>query len=283
MLSFNIKQLIKQSLFYTWKNKLLWVFGIFIASGALLFNYVMEDWNGLALFREQFVARSSVIFSDFGLFFVMLLSVLFVCVFLLLSIFSKICLLNGLGQLHKGEKFQFKKALITGKKKFGKLFLVELLLGIVNCVIFLAILLFFNVKVLVTLLVIVILFYNLLLFLFRHYIYCFLVLEEQKPVQSIVSGWQFFVANLGSIIRIKLIELCLWVVAFFVLMISIVLLFLPFVLLAIIGFFVFGLGALAVISITAYFVLILTFIFIKGGLQTFFFSYLTNVYWALKK
>ena len=282
MLSIPIKQTIKSAWSVAWTHKLLWLLGLFITSGAFFLDYLIEDCTELTTFRNTVLVKLNVTLNDWRAFLVLFITFVLLSLILLIAIFAKTSLVAALGKLKSGDKLKIGELLKIGWQNFGKVVLFELIFGVINLILFALVVLFIPSGGLMALFVILLILYNVWLFLFRHYVYCYAVIEGKSAINSIVAGWKLYIANYIDLTVIKITEVGLWVVASFVLILSLILIALPFILLGVIGMLAVGQMALMVVTWLGYIVLGTAFLLIKGGIQVFFLSYLTNAYWKFK-
>lgn len=282
MLSIPIKETIKSSWSVAWNNKILWILGLFITSGAFFLDYLVEDWSELVAFRNTVLVKLDVAFTDWRAFLVLLITLVFLALILLVAILAKTSSVAALGKLNSGNKLKIGELLKIGWQNFGKVVLFEVIFGVINLFLFALVVVFIPSRGLMTLFVILVVLYNVCLFLFRHYVYCYAVLEGESATKSIIAGWKLYVNNFVELTVVKITEVGLWVVASFTLILCLILIALPFILLGVIGMMAIGQAALMAITWIGYMVLGTAFLLIKGGIQVFFLSYLTNAYWKIK-
>jgi len=298
MKTLHFGDLIRQALDWAWKNKILWIFGIFLGGGGLSIpNVSSNDWEKIQQMYSS-MGDTTPIFQEIGslenlltvrnIAIVVGALVIIGLIFIILSFFARAAMIFGLNRINQSKSYKFWELLKLGVKKFPRLFLMEIILGIPNLILlipFAALIFDFKNKSLIALVIVAVVFmliYNLMLFMFRHYSYCFAVLQEKSAWQSIKSGWQMFRSNLKELILVKVVEILLSILIAIGMITVIIILMIPLGLLG--GLFLFGFGSgtgiAAAVVLGIIFILIMALI--KGSINTFMQAYLTKVYFEVR-
>ncbi|MBI5077180.1 hypothetical protein HZB94_02265 [Candidatus Falkowbacteria bacterium] len=289
MAELKFKSIIKDSWSRVWSRKLLWIFGALAGTGMFFYNFgdswssgqELADWHAIiANLKNSFSAlpQASIFVSVWLIFFTTVL-ISFVC---------RAALIRGISDAEREANLNFGALIRFGWKKLGRIVGIEFILNIINIGAFAAfiVLLFFGganyVKWLITLLAVIGL-YNLFLFLFRFYIYCFAILDDQKFVWSIKAGWKLFAGNLKPLLMTKLVEVGLRLVSVIAILIFLLLCALPFVILAALLGVVFGETAVMVVFIVGMAVWFVALLAAQGICNSFFYHYLCAVFARIKE
>lgn len=212
------------------------------------------------------------------------------CLFALvvfLSLWARATILHGLQKVRSAEPAKTFDLLRFGLKKIARLFLIEVFFIIPNAVGLILLFVLFPgmqkpiIWVLFIIVLVLVVLYNLFLFLFRHYAYCFGVLENFRAWAAVKAGLAMLVKNFSALILVKLIELGLWILAALCLVVALAILILPLIAIGAAVMYIGGPAALFVVAGIALAFLVLALLFLKGIINVFFHGYLTLVYWQI--
>lgn len=274
---------IKQSLSWAWVYKRLWILGFFIATTTIGFQFWQDDSSDLSIvnfFKDGF---SAFRFDE-----LILLGLLFFVVVYLLSLIAKASILLGLKKVKQNEEYKVWQLIKFGFRKIPRTLLLEIYLGIINIVLAVIISLYFintdsaMMAVIFIVAMLLMLFYNAILYLCKHYAYCYIVFEDKSTWQSIVAAWRLSRNNLKNVILAKLVEIAL-VIA--VMAILVVIFFVGSAIVVTITTLSFLYGGFIIFIILLAFLAAVALLFlllcVKAFLSTFFQGFMTQVYWAL--
>lgn len=282
----NFEQLLKKTWQLVMKNKKLWILGFFISSVGSFAQINREDFleiskmsGDLLTLPENLLAGKLII----------ALIILLAIVAIILSIVARGSIVWGVKLARDNKPSKFWQLVRKGFSKLKDLFVMELIFLIVNIILFVPFFLSFfsgsfkvSSAVLVISIVLIVAF-NLFLFLFRHYIYCYIVLENKHSVEAIKLGYSLFRKNWKQLTLAKLLEIALWIISGIIVFIAMAILFVPFLVLSAVLFV--GLGP--IIALVAggvgVSILFLFFLVLRGLIGAYMSTYLTNVYIDIKK
>ncbi|NQT49640.1 hypothetical protein HQ571_03020 [Candidatus Kuenenbacteria bacterium] len=290
MLKIAYSEILGKSWKWTIKNKILWIFGIFIGGGGAIYNIpTREDTEALQGFSfNEAMGNLGVSLSEPGVIAMVIGLALLGIALVLIGFWANASILIGLSKVKAGSPVKFVELFKSGFNKIGRILLMEILFGILNLVFLVLGLIFVFAReggtiwigiVIVTVLMII---YNLLIFVFRHYSYCFAVLENEKAWSSIKKGWQLFRANIGALLVVKLMEIALWIGISIGVIVALLILVIPFILLGLILSFTAGPVGLTIAVTLGIILILLALLILRGAVNTFMRSYLTHVYWQAK-
>ena len=247
-------EIIKQAAQITWRNKFLWVFGLFVFLGSIIFVFSWES---------DPKSKQEEILSDFAqknpdIFLAVILAITIIAVALfLLRLLGNASLIKSANNIAVYKQTSFKNIISETKKYIGRLFLLEiiidLVLGIIMIVLITPVFYLYTVKALVfciiSAIVAVIIGVGLIItaYFLRRYAYFFIVLGNVKMVASLEMAYSLLKKN----IKESLLMVC------FSLAISMLILFCFFLLFIILFAILFFLGLLA------------SFLLAKSGLIAF--------------
>ncbi len=112
-------KIVKQSLGIAWRNKTLWVFGMFAGSGTIgeISNFWKEDRNQYGIdFGEL-----EHFFDEFMIAMIFAVSILMLA-FLVMHIISKTALIDAVNNITRGGSYKFGKSFSIGLDYFWKMF-----------------------------------------------------------------------------------------------------------------------------------------------------------------
>ncbi|MBI5254648.1 hypothetical protein HY932_02615 [Candidatus Falkowbacteria bacterium] len=286
---FQHKEELKRSFVLTAKNRILWLFGLFLAEGYVFTNVRISDARRAAIEKflgPNFWKNLTEFFNDASLLIVkkfwligLILLVLFV-----LSIISRGALLTSLRTIRDSSKAGFKKEIKAGLKSFWRLLGLSVLLWLGNLPAI--VLWYFGLARMSGLLVgiglALFFIYNILVLLFKHYAYCFAVYEGAEIFEGIAAGWQMFVKNWKDSVLAQLARLLATAIASVGLLLAAVIVSITFFVVGMIvaafagkiGFsIVVGVGAVVFFGVLFWF---------NALLNVYIYSYLTKLYWWLR-
>lgn len=287
MKDFSISSLLKNSWSWVFQNAKLWIFGLFITSGGILMQYNADDWNNFQLFGQGEGIKKLFSFTDPASW-VFLSTIIIFILTILISIWARGSLVKGISEVKNSKMYTFWQLAKNGLKVFPRLLLLEVYINLVNLILIVPTLLYFrwpgSTLILILFVISLILFfiYNLLMFLFRHYCYCYAVLSDRTARDSFFLGYKLFVKNAKKLILVKVVEVGLIIVTGLAMAVSLVILAIPFLLIAFVTGMQFGEGAGYLVGIISAFILVLVFLVVKAIVNTFFQMYLTQVYWEVE-
>lgn len=225
-------KLIKEAFLITWKNKFLWIFGLFAGGGFGWswngFNYQFEgkdtqqvlSFAQLNQIKSWFYQHETMIYILVGL--ITLLFFLF-CLFLIIS---KGSIIGGVAEISQNKKMDFKSTFLIGWHHFWRVlalgilmvFIYLLVLGILALPVVVLVLTKLTVLaiilgILLGLAYFVFLFLSSLVFI---YAYRFLIIEKTRIIESINLAYRFFLNHWKQILLIWLINFGLgigWAIA----------------------------------------------------------------------
>ena len=298
MKHFPFGDIIKDAWKTTIHNTKLWWFGLFVGGGLSVnmpssfdpSDFGGSDGNGESL--GNFTAILQKIASNWGaILAVILFIVLFFFAIWVLVFICQAAVLLGLVKVKNGESYKFWNLFSLGAKKIFRLFLMAIIYGVPNVILLglgaLSVpweqISISGIRwwLLIPVIGIMIL-YNIFISLFRHYSYCFAVIENQSGWQAIKSGFGLLKKDFGNVFVVALIYLGLSMAAMLGMMIVLLALCVPFVLLGLISIFLAKWLMIVVIVIGAI-ALLVAALAIRGAMGIYFQSYFTNAYWEFKK
>jgi|GEM_PF-3143571 len=285
MPSLSLKSCVKSAWILARKNYWLWIFGFFIGSSFVVFDF---DKINLSNIGEMSLANLFALLNDrigsVGISYMLILGAFVFSFFTILSILSRVSMLFGLSRIIAKEKSRFGCFFKKGLFLLPKVLAVEVILALP-----LAISLSFAVvavnksqEILFLVAVVLLALYGIFINLFKHYVYCFAVIENLGPLVAISTGWKFFKSKFKNLILAKLLEWGLWIILGAGSLLVFVLAFLPFILLGVFMYFWLGSAAFDYLMVLAVIFLAGAFFLVKGFCVTFIQSFLTNVYLNLK-
>jgi hypothetical protein len=287
---FQHKEDVKRSLSVAWKNKILWIWGLFLAESYVFTGvkmtedrralikkvFTMEFWSNFASSTENvfgFLVKQYWIFG------------LLVIVLSVFAVLSRGSMLISLAEMKKGKDVKFMAGLKAGAKKFWKLLGVMVLFWLGNLPIFVIWYVGIGaaIPVIVGIGAALFFIYNLMVILFKHYAYCQVVYENVGVGTAIVEGWKLFAKKwkdtlIGQGFRAVITA----AMSLGMILAAIVITITFFVLSLIAAAFLGGIGfnIVAMVGLAAIFVAMLV---CNAYLNTFVYCYLTRLYWALRE
>ena len=274
---------IKQSLSWAWIYKRIWIIGFFITTTTISFQFWQDDsadLNIVSFFKDGF--------SSFRFHKMIVLGLLFFVVVYLISLIAKASILSGLKKIKQNEDYKVWELIKFGFRKIPRTLLLEIYLGIVNIVLAVIISLYFMytqsavMAVLFIVAMLLLLIYNVILYLCKHYAYCYIVFENKSTWQAIVAAWQLLRKNPKNVILAKLIEIVLILA---IMAILVVIFFIGSAIVVTIATLSFLYGGfiifIVILGFFAFIGLLFLLLCVKAYLSTFFQGFMTQVYWAL--
>ena len=288
MKKFQYFDLVKQAWRWSWSNRLLWLFGFFATGGLMSFDYKANDLEKLKIISSGaiFDNLGDKLSSGYVLSTILGVGAVFLLL-IILSFIARAALIKGFLNLRANSKNKFKELFLSGWTRLRRLVLLEIILVAVNLVlaVLAVIVLAINQSAwtIVYILIGVLVIYNLFVFLFKHYAYCYVVLQEKGAWDSVKLSVKLLKNNFWKLLLAKILELGLWIATGFGVILTIVVLALPFILLGLISMFAFGqAGAVVVVVVGALF-LIGVVLVLRGLISAFIQGYLTLIYWQFEK
>jgi len=290
---FKHKEGVKNSILITWKYRLLWVFGFFVAEGFFVSNLDLSAEQKQAIksfFVPTFWHNLKVIFhgQPAVVFWRQILILIFIALlFLFFSIIARSGILLALQDIKKKQSLKFIDICKRALPYFWHLLLLVFILSLGNVPGLLLLWLSVVVKTatlatwLKILGVIYLLVYNVLVLLFKHYAYCFLVFVKEKALFAIVRGWKMFVENWKISVIAQLVRLGSMIAVSLGLLLSAAICFIVFFVLGLLFGSFFGGTAFSVFLIIGIGVMLGLLLFINALFNTYIYTYLTKVYWYL--
>ncbi len=294
---FPFGELLKRAWQWTIQNKILWVIAFFAGSGGFAMNLsfnnsdkeaIQKMFENSGLLKEKMATILANV-GDF-IFFVVIMFV-FVFLFFLLSLAMSAAVIQANKKIQTGEKYKFWLLVKLGFTFLPRMFLLVVLWGIPNLILLVVAIVGLGLSLngvgwamsLLVASVIVGLVYNLYIWLLRHNAYCFLVLENNSSWLSFKKSAQLLKKNFSAVLLASLIEIGVGIAIGIGLILALIIMAIPFVVLAGLLMVVAG-GQGIVIPIILGAILSLALLAVVRGASSFFFNaFLTNVFWELKK
>ena len=292
---FPFSDFLKNAWRFTFRNRLLWIIGLFVGSGGFFVNFNFQDWfnqvgagTGAAVSFNVFLENAKNVFSG-ALPIVLILSGFFLLIFImfLVSLIARGGMLSAIAREKSGEQSKFWSLIKMGYEKMGTFLVVEIILGAINLVflgIFVLALFSFDniiVKILVAIAIVAMIAYGIFISLFKHYVYCYAILESKTSWDSIKAGFALLKKNFWVMVMAKLIEIGLYIGIGICLIVASAILLLPIALLGVVMVFIFGVTAMVVAAIVAVLVLVVFVLALRGAASTYFQQFFTQVYWKI--
>jgi len=272
----NYIQILKNAWKITWENKFLWWFGFFVAlGGGGVFNHNFnssENNNAGEEIYPEIVEKMSYYWSMYSEWIITGIIILILIIFILcaLGIIGRGGLINSLIEINKNNKTKFSFGFKKGKKFFWKLFVLNLILGII-LILILAIFSFpivsllfaeaYGSAVLLSIIAIPIVISVFILVSFlRTYSQIYLVGNETRIVKSISLAYNILKKNIGKSVLMSIILMAVGIIIGIAIIIIILILSIPFIIWGIASFSTGSLNLVAII-ITGLFSFVSYFIF----------------------
>lgn len=293
----SFEELLYKSWRLVWRNRWLWILGVFVGVSGLFFNF---DFSGtyqklssdtgagfslgtlLSNTKALIANASSVFLAMIGIF-------VLVFIFFLISLIARSGLIKGISRVNNGESYKVTKLIDFGFKKTPRLLLMEIILNIVNAVfgiIFLISAFAFKLETArIVFIVAAVLFvlYNIFIILFKHYAYCYALLEDFKAWPAIKAGLQLLGNNFLVLLSAKAIEIGLLILLGLAIVISCLIILLPFAMIGFVLIISSGTAAMVAVSIVALLAIIAFLLLARGTMATYFQSFATYIYWQIKR
>lgn len=271
-----------------WQNRMLWALAIFIGGVSfawqMIFDsqsteYAVFDWSRLSQLFTVASPASKVVVAIF----IGVSIVLTIAVFL----FSMLCqagVIRGTAIARDGGVVRFGENLKFAWSRFWDLLGLELIFLVPNLILLALYFGVFNVwynLIAWVLFLVVIMLYNVLVYFFGHYSYCFVVLEQASPWQALVSGWRLMTAHFRETFFVNVLRVLTLLVFTLVNMIVAVLVAIPFALMGFVNFVAQGNLSGVIFAIGALFV-IAALVTVKGFTSAYLSALMTKTYWEIK-
>jgi len=314
-MSISYREIIKKSWQITWNNKILWFFGFFAMSllgnnrayklildnfDALgrqdLTNYYNYRAYGQALLSGKgimgvFSGWSGIGFMSFISSIIIFALIAFVVIAVVwLSIISQIAIIKGIQKASLGKKLYFKELIGEAKEYFWPVLGLNLLAQVAIFALFFIFIYpavtyapFFSNATTILFLLFFLLFVPLSLTLAFLIIYASscIILKNQSLKKSLGSAWKLFYKNWLPSLEMTILLFLLDIAAAIGLAITVLLLAIPFGLLAIIFYFILGNLGLAIIAVVSIIFLLVLVILFTSALTTFQYSAWTVLFLRL--
>lgn len=288
--------LLQKSLNISWKHKILWILGFFAASSGFFSVFEKEDFGDIpAGWFHNFDISTVHEIGDWlteGPLIAIGVSVIGLILLLVLGLFimqliSVAGLIEGVNLIEQGREYKLKELFKTGGRYFWRflgLFFISLLVGIIMVMLLIGpvVIGFIVFKVLGLLILIFIIPIGFAAVFFFGNIYSLaqreMVIYDTPLIDSITEGFRLLIKHVGPNIIIFLITLFLWMA----IVISGVIIFAIFA----IPIAIFSSMSLAFLIISLVFIIpvfLAVAIIVEGFLGTFFNSFFTLFYLALRK
>lgn len=286
---FQHKEELKRSIVLMWKNKILWVFGLFLAEGYVFTNVRISDARKAAIEKflgPDFWKNLTEFFNDAVILIVKqfwLIGLILLALFVL-SIIARGALLSSLRTIKDKNKAEFKKEVKSGAENFWKLFGLCVLLWLGNLPVM--IIWYFGLArtsgLLVGIGLALFFVYNILILLFKHYSYCFIVYDGADIFAGIARGWQLFIKNWKDSVLAQFARLLATAIASIGLLVAAIIVSITFFVIGmIVAAFAGKLGFNIVVGIGMV-VFFGVLFWLNAMLNVYVYSYLTKLYWWLK-
>ncbi|MFH0779422.1 MAG: hypothetical protein V1928_01015 [Parcubacteria group bacterium] len=292
MKKFHFNELLAQSWKWTKKNLSLWWLGLFVGLGSLVFDFRSTDIQDAftQVFNDSGVDGLKNFLSNVGnaSMLVFWLGVIFI-ILSIIGILARAGLICGVKKIKDGEQYRLRDLAEFGVLKIPRLLLLEIILGIPFYILLIPVVVyvkFIASQILFALFAICLaglIAYSVFLALFKHYAYCYAILDDQTAWNAIISGIKLLKQNFWNFVVVKLIQAGLWIVAALAMSVAVVVAMLPVLLIGILLSFVagsFGSAAMAALSGVIGIAAVLAF---RAGMNVFFAGYLTGAYWEARE
>ncbi len=288
MKTLSFGKFISQSFKLAWQNKILWILGIFgsgSAAGGFDISWLQGE-NGTGEVSTEALRQSISQVLNSGWLILIILIFLLIIVLTLLSLVARAGILQSLLLIKQEKEYKFWQLVKFGFSKLGSLLWLSILVSIpILFLVGLFLGIYFVVPESFMYLVVIggILFVLSVLFLslFSQYSMCFVVYEKQSAWRSIKSGIDLLMNNFKNCLLALLVQFGLNIVFVLALVLAVIILALPFVILAFLAAFTIGEIAAVIVAVLAGLVLLVALFAVSGYLTVFSNAFVTKVYWAL--
>ncbi|PIR94221.1 hypothetical protein COT97_02560 [Candidatus Falkowbacteria bacterium CG10_big_fil_rev_8_21_14_0_10_39_11] len=285
-MTFPFKDVFKTSWFNILHYKKMWIIGVLISGASIFLEYTPEEVNNFFGAIGQVGIKTwflSLLKAPTFLLLIVLGFVLAVGLGLL-SLLASASLISAIRQIKDNSKADIKSNIKFGLSRFVPMILETIIVSVPLFVMFVLMQVFDNYKLffLSSLTTILMFVYALFVFLFQHFTYCYIVLEQHSPWAAIKAGLQLFSKNWQPIIVVHLINLGL-IIAFFVanfLVAAIVAI--PFILVGAV-LILFSSWSLPLVTIVIGMAVYGIVAIVMSGIRSSFsYSLFTHTYWRLR-
>lgn len=276
-MTINYTQLVKKSLRLAWKNKLLWLFGLFVTAGVEGVGYT--DMNLDLTERVSELAKGSyVLFSVITL-------ILAVAWFLLLVVFQA-AIIKGIENSANNIPNKLKQLWLFGLAKFKKVLIIDLIIGGATLIVLSPILLRMLDSLWVTIVLIawflcvltaLIIFGN-----YFYYVFSFAVLEDKSVKNSFLLGWRLFVENRKISIVSSVLRFGLSIVFGLIVSLLVYILAVLFVPLGILAFRFLGVPGTIFLAFAGAAVIMIAVLFCRSYINVFYYFYTIYIFFELR-
>lgn len=264
-------ELITQAWRFAWKNKVLWLVGLFVTelSFFLTFNsqndiflYIASSNDALQNFFQFFTKFSAAIIFLFSIFLVLIIS--------FLALVFKSGMIAGIKNGLSGQVITFKQSFQMGIRKFLPMLVLEIYFLIPNIVLFFVFLI--NARTAGNFIVdlvasVVMIIYNVFVMLFNIFSYHYIVNEHESPWSALFKGWQLLRKKFVSVMMVNVIRIVVSLGFVLIDLLAVFIAMIPFVFLAFLMYYI-GLVWLAILTVIIGILAILFILFMIKGLKT---------------
>jgi hypothetical protein len=287
-MAFPYKKVYLDSWRLVWQNRILWALAIFVGGTSFVWqaifdsqssDYAVFDWSQLSRLFTTASTSSRVVAALF----IGVAVALTIAIFLF-AMLCKAGVIKGTSVAHDDGVVRFGASLRFALSRFWDLLGLELIFLIPNLVLlalyFGVFNVWYNLFAWLTFLIVIIL-YNLFVYFFEHYAYCFVVLEQASPWKALVAGWRLMTVHFRETFFVNVLRVLTLLAFTLVNMIVAVLVAIPFAIIGFVNFLaqgnlsgaIFGVGALFVVG---------ALILVKGFTSSYLSVIMTRTYWEIK-
>ncbi|TSC95711.1 MAG: hypothetical protein Athens101410_360 [Parcubacteria group bacterium Athens1014_10] len=303
-----IKEIFKKSWEVTWKNKFLWLFGLLIflfSQGGEVnlflnnFKIIGNQLNNLLYFKNflsnnKFSILIENLKNSFFLHPFQVFIFLFFCFIIIISIiFINLSSQGGMiycsKKLFQNKKSDFKEGFIIGIKNFWALleiFILNNLLILASFLIFVLPFVALFIKnsspqwffTALLLFLLVFLPINVFIYIITRFSYCYLIIKNNKPLNSIKNSFKLFLKNWLFILKIIFLLFFIYFISLTLITILLFLINLPIILIGMILNYIISFNLFWFIIIFDLFLIIALSLTIISILTTFKYNLLVNLF-----
>lgn len=296
--NFPFGELLKKAWQWTIKNKILWIIAFFAGSGGFAMNLSLNNSDKKVIqniFENSGMIKEkiSMFWADMGNFIFFIFSILvFFLLFFLLSLAMNAAVIQANKKIQNNESYKFWSLVKSGFSFLPRMLLLSVLWGIPNLILLILMIVGLGFSLtasgawsiaLFGIAMIVGLIYNLFIWLLRHNAYCFAVLENNNAWTALKNSTRLLFKNFGIVLMAGLIEIGLSIAIGLGIIISLIILAIPFVILGGLLMFVVGGWGILVPVILGALISLCLLVVIRGASSFLFNIFLTNVYWEISK
>jgi len=289
MKEISFKKILRSAWDLVYSNLRLWWLGFLITSGGLYFEYTKTDWQSFKVDMLSFQNISNAILGTSYVWYIVLIIFLIIILLVLLSFWARSALILGISHVNQGQPYKLRELSRASWKLFPRILIQELILVIPNVVLLILAILYLiyrdipAMNILFWVIAIIFAVYNIFLFIIKHYSYCNITLDGEKPYKAILYAVDLFKKNYFLLIKVKLAELAMWVCLGLGVLLALLICSLLFLLLMVISMFISELIPVSLFVYLGLFVMTVLLFALRGGANVFIQSYLTQIYWEVRK